>query len=292
MNCWLIAILICAAIFGLSMAVGWLATFAVARGRHQRALTLVDLFDQGTTKIDGTHSLRNYFLRPSVAGLFHGRPASFSVCGGTAGHIRVSVAGHFVLPFQVRARKFSKRGISWAGLRTFAFGTYLLLLFPKVLIPHVLLWKFVAAPFLLCVTLLSVWRSYGRIGDVEFPKDTRVQVSFPGSAALVFSTDFSSEFRAMIDRTEIQDSISSLVVTRRVDHLRSIGQFSLPKGWDSKLEANCFYRTELLHRDAVRGMLTDLLTLCERIESLGKANETVDVTAPQPVYGGVTTTKH
>jgi len=289
---WLTAILILAAIVASSMAVGWLATFAVARGRHQRALTLVDLFDQGTAKIGGTHSFRNYFLRPSVAGLFHGRPASFSVCGGTAGYIRVSVAGHFVLPFQVRARKFSKRGISWAGLRTFAFGTYLLLLFPKVLIPHVLLWKFVAAPFLLCVTLLSVWRSYGRIGDVEFPKNTRVQVSFPGSAALVFSTDFSTEFRAMIDRTEIQDSISSLVVTRRVDHLRSIGQFSLPKGWDSKLEANCFYRTELLHRDAVRGMLTDLLTLCERIESLGKANETVDVTAPQPVYGGVTTTKH
>ncbi len=243
----------------------------------------MDLFDQGTAKIDGT-LFRNYFFRPSVAGLFHGRPASFSVCGGTAGYIRVSVAGHFVLPFQVRARKFSKRGIIWAGLRTFAFGTYLLLfVIPKVLIPHVLLWKFVAAPFLLCVTLLSVWRNYGRIGDVEFPKDTRVQVSFPGSAALVFSTDFSSEFRAMIDRTEIQDSISSLVVTRRVDHLRSIAQFSLPKGWDSKLEANCFYRRELLHRDAVRGMLTDLLTLCERIESLGKANETVDVTAPQPV---------
>jgi hypothetical protein len=248
MNCWLIAILILAAIFGSSFAVGWLATFAVARGRHQRALTLVDLFDQGTTKIDGT-PFRNYFLRPSVAGLFHGRPTSFSVCGGTAGYIRVSVAGHFVLPFQVRARKFSKRGIIWGGLRTFAFGTYLLLMFPKVLIPHVLLWKFVAAPFLLCVTLLSVWRSYGRIGGVEFPKNTRVQVSFPGSAALVFSTDFSPEFRAMIDRSEIQDSISSLVVTRRVDHLRSIAQFSLPKGWDSKLEANCFYRTELL-RDA------------------------------------------
>jgi hypothetical protein len=281
---WLTAILILAAIVASSMAVGWLATFAVARGRHQRALTLVDLSDQGTAKIGGTHSFRNYFLRPSVAGLFHGRPASFSVCGGTAGYIRVSVAGHFVLPFQVRARKFSKRGIIWAGLRTFAFGTYLLLfVIPKVLIPHVLLWKFVAAPFLLCVTLLSVWRNYGRIGDVEFSKDTRVQVSFPGSAALVFSTDFSSEFRAMIDRTEIQDSISSLVVTRRVDHLRSIAQFSLPKGWDSKLEANCFYRRELLHRDAVRGMLTDLLTLCERIESLGKANETVDVTAPQPV---------
>jgi len=283
MQC-LIAILILAAIVGSSMAVGYLATFAVARGRHQRALTLVDLFDQGTTKIDGTHSLRNYFLRPSVAGLFHGRPASFSVCGGTAGHIRVSVAGHFVLPFQVRARKFSKRGIIWAGLRTFAFGTYLLVfMIPKVLIPHVLLWKFVAAPFFLCVTLLSVWRNYGRIGDVEFPKDTRVQVSFPGSAALAFSTDFSSEFHAMIDRAEIQDSISSLVVTRRVDHLRSIAQFSLPKGWDSKLEATCFCRTELLHRDVVRGMLTDLLTLCGHIESLVKANETVDVIAPQPV---------
>ena len=65
---WLTAILILAAIVASSMAVGWLATFAVARRRHQRALTLVDLFDQGTTKIDGTHSLRNYFLRPSVAG--------------------------------------------------------------------------------------------------------------------------------------------------------------------------------------------------------------------------------
>src|SRR6266853_498834 len=95
---WLTAILILAAIVASSMAVGWLATFEVARGRHQRALTLVDLFDQGTAKIGGTHSLRNYFLRPSVAGLFHGRPASFSVCGGTAGPIRVSVAGHFVLP--------------------------------------------------------------------------------------------------------------------------------------------------------------------------------------------------
>jgi hypothetical protein len=280
---WLIAMLILAAIVGSSGLVGWLAAFAVARNRHRRALTLVDLFDQGTAKINGTHSFRNYFLRPSVAGVFHGRPASFSVCGGTACYIRVSVAGHFVLPFQVRARKFSNQGIIRAGLRTFAFATYLLLVFPKDLVPHVLLWKFVAAPFLLCVTLLSVWRNYGRIGDVEFPKDARVQVSSPGSAALAFSTDFPSEFRAMIARTEIHDSISSLVVTRQVDHLRSIAQFQLPKGWDSKLEANCFYRTELLHRDAVRGMLTDLLTLCERIESLGKANETVDVTAPQPV---------
>jgi len=280
---WMIAILIMVAIVGSSMGVGWLATFAVARSRHQSALTLVDLFDQGTAKIDGTHSFRSYFLRPSVAGLFHGRPASFSVCGGIAGYIRVSVAGHFVLPFQVRARSFSKRGIIWGGLRSFAIGTYLLLVIPKDLIPHILLWKFVAAPFLLFVTLISGWRNYGRIGDVEFPKDTRVQVSFPGSAALAFSTDFSSEFRAMIDRTEIQDSILSLVVTRRVDHLRSIAQFSSPRGWDSKLEANCFYRTELLHRDGVREMLTDLLTLCERIESLGKANETVHDAAPQPV---------
>ena len=280
---YLIVILILAAVVGSSMGVGWLATYVVARSRHQRALTLVDLFDQGTATIDGTYSFRNYFLRPSVAGLFHGRPASFSVCGGATGYIRVSVAGHFVLPFQVRARNFSKRGIIWGGIRTLAFGTYLLLVIPKDLIPHILLWKFIAAPFLLFVTLLSVWRNYGRIGDVEFPKDTRAQVSFPGSGALAFSTDFPSEFRAMMDRPAIQDSISGLVVHRRVDHLRSIAQFSSPKGWDSKLEANCFYRTELLQREVVNGMLTDLLTFCERIESLGKANETVDVAAPQPV---------
>src|SRR5260370_20857741 len=101
----LIVIVILAGGFGSWFGVGWVAPFAVARGRHQRALTLVDLFDQGTAKIGGTHSFRNYFLRPSVAGLFHGRPASFSVWGGTAGYryIRVSVAGHFVLPFHVRA---------------------------------------------------------------------------------------------------------------------------------------------------------------------------------------------
>jgi hypothetical protein len=52
--CWLIAVVILAAIVGLSIAIGWLPTFAVARSRHQRALTLVDLFDQGTAKIDGT----------------------------------------------------------------------------------------------------------------------------------------------------------------------------------------------------------------------------------------------
>src|SRR5260370_32073699 len=120
MHC-LIVILILAASFGSSFGVGWLATFAVAGGRHQRALTLVDLFDQGTAKIGGTHSFRNYFLRPSVAGLFHGRPASFSVWGGTAGYryIRVSVAGHFFFPFPGRRRKFSKTGLILGGLPDF-----------------------------------------------------------------------------------------------------------------------------------------------------------------------------
>ena len=153
---------------------------------------------------------------------------------------------------------------------------------PRVFLPIALVWKFVTPPVLLGITLIAVWRNYGRIGDIEFPKNARVEVSFPGSAPLQFSTDFPSEFYAMIDRTEIQGSLLHVISTRRVDHLRTVVQSFRPGGWDSKLEANYFYRKRLFDPAAVRGLLIDLQVLCEQIESLGQANDVPRTAATQP----------
>ncbi len=284
---WLIVTLAIVALIALSIAIAWAAALVVARDRHRRVAKLVDLFDVGTARLDGTFPIRGYFLWPSIAGLVQGRPASALVRpdNGSA-YIRFSVAGHFVLPFQVRAERFSKLGLLRGGLKAFALGAYFLVMLLNLhdFIPRVMVLKFVAVPMLLGVVLLSVWRNYGRIGDVEFPKDTRVQVSFPGSMPLEFSTDFPSEFLSMIDRNEVQSSILHLIGTCRVDHLRSVVRSPILSGdaWGSNLEANYFYRAKLLNRDGVRGTLSDLLALCEEIESAETANESLGTTATQP----------
>lgn len=275
----MIAVLVVVTLLAFGGGAGWAVGFTIMRNRHQRVAALAGLFDVGTARIDGSSPILGYFLRPSVVGLFHGRPASVLVRDGV---VRISVAGHFVLPFQVRAKHFSKLGIIRGFLRYLPVGVYFLLVIPsQFFFPRALVWKFAAAPVLLGITLISVWRNYGRIGDVEFPKNARVEVSFPGSAPLQFSTDFPSEFHGMIERTEIQTSLLRLVSTRRVDHLRAVVQFR-PSAWNSKLEANCFYRKRLLDPVVVEGLLTDLQVLCEQIESLGQANEVPHTAATQP----------
>ncbi|MHB8541657.1 MAG: hypothetical protein ACYDCD_12060 [Candidatus Acidiferrales bacterium] len=262
----MIAVLVVVTLLALAGWAGWGIGLAVASNRHQRVAALAGLFDVGTAKIDGSSPIGSYFLRPSVVGLFHGRPASVLVRDGV---VRISVAGHFVLPFQVRAKNFSKLGIIKGVLRYLPPGIYFLLVMPSQFIfPPALVWKFAAAPVLLGITLISVWRNYGRIGDVEFPKSARLRASFPGSAPLQFSTDFPSEFRAMIDRTEIQSSLLHLIGTRRVDHLRAVAKLFPPDGWDGTLEANYFYRKGLLDPVVIDGLLIDLQVLCEKIESL------------------------
>jgi hypothetical protein len=94
---WLAAILAVLTLFGVSVVLSWFASLAIARRRQKRIAAIAELFDAGTATIEGTSPIRNYFLRPSVSGLFRGRPAGFSMHGGIAGHIRISVAGHFVL---------------------------------------------------------------------------------------------------------------------------------------------------------------------------------------------------
>ena len=120
---WLIVTLAIVALIALSIAIAWAAVLVVARDRYRRVAELVDLFDVGTARLDGTFPIRGYFLWPSVAGLFQGRPASALVRPdyGSA-YIRISVAGHFVLPFQVRAKRFSKLGLLRGGLKAFALG--------------------------------------------------------------------------------------------------------------------------------------------------------------------------
>ncbi|HEV2183352.1 MAG TPA: hypothetical protein VGR39_06685 [Candidatus Acidoferrales bacterium] len=274
----MIAVLVVVTLFASAGWAGWGIGLAIARRRHQRVAALAGLFDVDTAKIDGSVPIRSYFLWPSVVGLFHGRPASVLVRDGV---VRISVAGHFVLPFQVRAKHFSKLGIIRGFLGYLPIGLYFMLFIPSMFFPTAFVWKFVAPPVLLSITLISVLRNYGRIGDVEFPKNARVEVLFPGSAPLQFSTDFPPEFHAMINQAEIQTSLLHLVSTRRVDHLRAVVQFR-PGAWNSKLEANCFYRKRLLDPVVVEGLLTDLQVLCEQIESLGQANEVPHTAATQP----------
>jgi hypothetical protein len=275
---WLIPILVFVAIVALGGAAGWVGTLLLARSRYQRIAAVARLLDAGTAKIDGSSPFRNYFLYPSVVGTFRGRPASVLL----RGWLRISVSGHFVLPFQVRAKDFSKLGVIRGAVRAMAVGIYFLLLIPRPFFPTILVWKYAAAPILLGIALISVWQSYGRIGDIEFPKNAKVAVSFPGSGPLEFSTDFPPEFAAMIGRPEIQSSILQLLDVRRVDHLRAFAHFSRPGPWDSRLEANFFYRRRLLTPDSVHELLIDLSTLCERIESAGHANESPLTTAMQP----------
>jgi hypothetical protein len=264
----------------LVLVFGWAWTYAIARKRQTRVAVLAELFDPGTARIDGMTDVKGYFYLPSISGLFHGRPAGFAVVRGDV--IRVSVAGRFVLPFQVRAKHFSKLGIM-RGFLPVLWIAYFLLAWPVLeIFGRAAFVKFAAVPLAASVVLLTVWKFRGKIGDVEFPKETRATVSFPRSESLVFSTDFPAEFHAIVDRADIQALIVRLVERHGVDHLRTIPIPFKFKPFDSKAEANFFYRGKLFDPAYVRDLLTDLLILCERIESPGQATEPASVAVTEP----------
>jgi hypothetical protein len=100
--------------------------------------------------------------------------------------------------------------------------------------PDVMVQRLAAPCLFLLLALVLAWRYYGRIGNVEFPKEIRFQASFPGSAPLLFSTDSPTKFHYLIGRADIQKSVLNLLVAERVDHLRSIVipsfQFAAPNG--------------------------------------------------------------
>jgi len=278
---WLYSLLAIAGYFALVILIGRAWTSSMARKRHNRVAALASLFDLGTAKVDGSNEFRGYFYLPSISGLFHGRPARFAIVPGDI--IRVSVAGRFVLPFQVRAKKFSNLGIIRGVPPVFLIG-FVLLIWPlRMLLGRATFLTFAAGPIVVVLALITVWKYRPKIGDVEFAKETRAKASFPGSESLVFSTDFPAEFHAMIARADVQEIVARLIKKRGVDHLRTIPIPFKFKPFDSKAEANFFYRRRLLDPAYVRDLVTDLLTLCERIESPGPTNELAEVATAQPV---------
>lgn len=270
------AVLAIIALLVLAGAAGWGISLVIVRKRYRRLAALASSFDPGSAKIDRPDG--NYFPRASVVGLFQGRPTSVTILSGV---VRISVAGRFVLPFQVRPKRFSMLGVLRRTLFNTCIGLYFLILIPREFLGPALVWRFAAAPVLVGIALISVWRNYGRIGDVEFPSSARMQVSFPGSAAFRFGTDFPSDFSAMIGRADIQTSLLRLMTIHRIDHLRAVAQFR-PGEWDSRLEANFFYRSRLLDPAVVRQLLSNLLALCEQIETSGRMNDAVKTVVTQP----------
>jgi hypothetical protein len=252
----------------------WILRPALARRRHQRVAALLDLFDPGTAEMSGDELVWGWYNRPSVVGLYQGRPGAVLTRPGLAGNIRFLVSGRFYLPFEVGTKtSLGLRAIRHIHNTRFLIWWLIFMFWNFRLItgPELSLWKLVIAWLVFYSMITLAIRSYAKwAGYADNPDEVEWQVPFPGSSPLVYKTYSPSRVRPVIDRPEMGDSVVRLIGNRQVELLRSPGQRSILRKFrerdDSTLEAHCTYRRRLLARDAVRDTLTDLSTLCASIE--------------------------
>jgi hypothetical protein len=131
---------------------------ALAQRRHRRVAALLDLFDTGTAEMGGRGLIRGYYNRPSVAGLFHGRPTSVSTQPGLVGNIRFCVSGDFYLPFEVGEKTSRELGAIRNVLKRLAGGFWVLIYISlglKSIAHEISFWKLVAA-VVLCYFILAL----------------------------------------------------------------------------------------------------------------------------------------
>ncbi len=263
-----------------AIAVWWVMRSLTARRRQERLAAIVSLFDPGTAEMRKKELIPGQSKQSSVYGLFHGRPASVSIQSGFPSTFQVRAAGRFYLPFEVSTKAYRNLDAIRSRLKNsgrFWFLLYTLFFFDSFTGYNISLWKMIGAFSLFYLVLAGLITSYGKwMGYFDGPKEPRWEVSFPGSIPLQYASYTPARVRPVIDRPEIRESIAHLIDRRHLGHLRSPGQFGIPRksgGWDNSVEANYMYREKLLHRDSVQGVLTDLSALCANIEQIEPSSE-------------------
>ncbi len=280
--------------FGSITAIGiiWLVVRGViARRAHQRVAGLLDVFDAGTAKVGRIKPVPGYYSQPNVVGLFHGRPASISTQSGLVSNIQFCVSSHSRMPFEVRPKRPPRLGEIRKGLKLVLQRSVAPIYIISLLAPltrEITFWKITVSVFLFFIALNVLIGCYAKwMGYDEDPsKDSRWEVSLPGSAPLLYTTYSPTRFRAMIERPELQEPVAHLFSTCQFDLLRSPGLASFPQRsaeWIFTVEVNCFYDAKLLLRDAAREVLSEISTLCVDIEQIRRSNESPDSAASQPV---------
>jgi hypothetical protein len=264
---------------------------SMARRRHQRVAMLEDLFDKGTTETNGSELIRGYYNRPSITGLFFGRPASVSTCRGFTGEILVRVSGHFYRPFEVRPKwAHARLIIQWAvklatGHPPFLYWIICSLSLPRYF-PEVPAWQVVAVVDVFFLTLWFVPFLGSRLSGDGYTPNGKGELSLADSVPLKYLTYLPDRFIPIVERREIRDILAHLSCRFQIDLLKSDGAVVAPTrfrewGLGGSVEARCSYRRKLLNRDAVREILTELSGLCRSIEEVGRQEESLSPVAPE-----------
>ena len=227
---------------------------------------LTRLFDNGVAETQTEKSR----AEDKAIGKFHGRQAEVSVGRLGFPYIRISLAGDFGVQFQARLKLFNKtralRGVYWVVL--LGLGLYAWVRWENKLPAILGTFAGVLAGIYL-VRLLPVHRS--RFGTTSFYRYQRVTASFPRSEPLEFSSATAATFGAMIQRTEIQNAIERLILTRQVDLLCVAYRYqwgtSTPTIKGNTIEAYFPYWRQWLEPEHAQAVLLDLLAFTQNIEA-------------------------
>lgn len=259
------------AFVGLPLGIGLATNFITRRAERKRLARLANLFDNGTVETQSAA----YEAGTSVVGTFQGRRAEISIDRVVPGpNIRISLAGHFSLLFQVRARTISKAGAARFVFWVVLFGFWLYLDVRGWTKPGDSVWKLTAMmwTFLSVFQLVQGVRNYRKFGKSEFYRHSTLPVSFPGSECLEFSSVSPATFGAVIERREIQDAVLRLVRSRQIDllsvayvHRLGTSAFQIV---GNTIEANYYYRKQWLKPEHMQAVLLDLLVLCQDLEAV------------------------
>jgi len=240
---------------------------------------LAELFDPGTAEIDKLSPFQRYFNSPSIIGLYHGRPTRILPVPSLLGGVEVSVASHSLMQFEARSQRFpilkAIRKCNQSLSRALIVPLYLSVFIIKIE-PEIKAWKITAGVFLFFAAMhVGVWVARKLMGYDDGPKEEKWEVSVRGAPLFRCSTWSPWRYRPILDEPEIQDMVGRLIGTYQVDLLRSPSQARLPRKFQLSngllFAARSQYCGKLVDREFVRGMLTELIILCNSIEQKQEA---------------------
>jgi hypothetical protein len=218
---------------------------------------LLDVFDPGTALLGDDF----------VFGLFHGRPAWVSLgSSGLSRAIHVGLKGRFFLPFEVQNFNLRRSArthdtLVWAAI------VVMFLFAGTAARTHITVLS------LLGPTILALIPAIGPLLDLRrrhrsAPSIERIDMALAATRLTPFETRQPDRVRAALDKPEIREPLARIFDSCRADGVKAESGARLVS-----LEA--FWRLprrvldiSLLNIDNIRGMLTELSTLCAGAERI------------------------
>jgi hypothetical protein len=218
--------------------------FVSLRRLKRRIKELLDVFDPGTAFLGDDF----------VFGLYQGRPAWVSRQSRT---IQIGLKGHFSLPFEVqnfnsRRSAMTRDTFWWAAIVAMFFfggtdgGRY------------ITVWT------LLGPSIWALMPAISALVDLRHRSASsiaRIDMSLAATRLTPFETRLPDRLRAALDKPEIREPLACIFDSCQADGIKAQG------------EMEAFWRLprrvldiSLLNTGTVRGMLTELLTLCAGAE--------------------------